>query len=38
MEWELPRNGWALQPHIHPRLTEEYEVLDGSLDVSIGSE
>jgi mannose-6-phosphate isomerase-like protein (cupin superfamily) len=37
MEWELPTNGWAPQPHIHPRLTEEYEVLDGSLDVSIGS-
>ena len=38
MEWELPTNGWAPQPHIHPRLTEEYELLDGSLDVSIGGE
>jgi mannose-6-phosphate isomerase-like protein (cupin superfamily) len=38
MEWELPTNGWARQPHIHPRLTEEYELLDGSLDVSIGGE
>jgi mannose-6-phosphate isomerase-like protein (cupin superfamily) len=38
MEWELPANGWAPQPHIHPRLTEEYEVVDGSLDVLIGSE
>jgi hypothetical protein len=25
-------------PHIHPRLTEKYEVLAGSLDVLIGSE
>lgn len=38
MEWELPPKGWAPQPHLHPRLTEEYEVLDGSLDVLIGSE
>ena len=38
MEWELPANGWAPQPHVHPRLTEEYEVLDGSLDVLLGSE
>jgi quercetin dioxygenase-like cupin family protein len=38
MEWELPAHGWAPQPHVHPRLTEEYEVLDGSLEVLIGSE
>jgi mannose-6-phosphate isomerase-like protein (cupin superfamily) len=38
MEWELPANGWAPQPHAHPHLTEEYEVLDGSLDVLVGSE
>src|SRR5215216_672402 len=38
MEWELPAKGWAPRPHIHPRLTEEYEVRDGSLDVLIGSE
>src|SRR5215212_4472391 len=38
MEWELPANGWAPRPHVHPRLTEEYEVLDGSLDVLLGSE
>ena len=38
MEWELPANGWGPQPHVHPRLTEEYEVLDGSLDVLLGSE
>jgi mannose-6-phosphate isomerase-like protein (cupin superfamily) len=39
MEWELPAHGWAPQPHVHPRLTEEYQVLlEGSLDVLIGSE
>ena len=38
MEWELPANGWAPQPHVHPHLTEEYEVLNGSLDVLFGSE
>jgi mannose-6-phosphate isomerase-like protein (cupin superfamily) len=38
MGWELPANGWAPQPHVHPRLTEEYQVLDGSLDVLVGSE
>lgn len=38
MEWELPANGWAPQAHVHPRLMEEYEVLDGSVDVLIGSE
>jgi mannose-6-phosphate isomerase-like protein (cupin superfamily) len=38
MEWELPAHGWAPQPHVHPRLTEEYEVLEGSLDVLVGDE
>lgn len=38
MEWELPAHGWAPQPHVHPRLTEEYEVLEGSLDVLVGGE
>jgi mannose-6-phosphate isomerase-like protein (cupin superfamily) len=38
MELELPAKGWAPEPHVHPRLTEEYEVLDGSLDVLVGSE
>jgi mannose-6-phosphate isomerase-like protein (cupin superfamily) len=38
MEWELPANGWAPQPHVHPRLTEEYQVLDGSLDILVGGE
>ena len=27
MEWGLPARGWAPQPHVHPRLTEEYEEL-----------
>jgi mannose-6-phosphate isomerase-like protein (cupin superfamily) len=38
MEWELPAHGWAPQPHVHPHLTEEYEVIEGSLGVLIGSE
>jgi mannose-6-phosphate isomerase-like protein (cupin superfamily) len=35
MEWDLPAHGWAPGTHVHPGLTEEYEVLDGSLDVQI---
>ncbi len=38
MEWELPAHGWAPQPHVHPRLTEDYQVLEGSLDVLVGGE
>ena len=38
MEWELPAHGWAPQHHVHPRLTEEYEVLEGPLEVLVGSE
>jgi quercetin dioxygenase-like cupin family protein len=38
MEWELPAHASAPQPHVHPRLTEEYEVLEGSLEVLLGSE
>jgi mannose-6-phosphate isomerase-like protein (cupin superfamily) len=38
MELELPAHGWAPRPHVHPGLTEEYEVLEGSLDVLIGSD
>jgi mannose-6-phosphate isomerase-like protein (cupin superfamily) len=38
MEWGLPARGWAPQPHVHPRLTEEYEVLEGSLEVLVGDE
>ena len=36
MEWELPPHGWAPQPHVHPGLTEEYEVLEGTLEVMVG--
>jgi hypothetical protein len=28
MEWELPTGAWAPQPHVHPGLTEQYEVLE----------
>jgi quercetin dioxygenase-like cupin family protein len=35
MEFELPAGGWAPQPHVHPRLTEEYEVLDGTFEVLV---
>jgi mannose-6-phosphate isomerase-like protein (cupin superfamily) len=38
IEMELPAHGWAPQPHVHPRITEEYEVLEGSLDVLVGSD
>lgn len=37
MEWALPANAWAPPPHVHPHLTEEYEVLEGSLDVLTGT-
>ena len=36
MEWQLPAGGWAPQPHVHPDLTEEYEVLEGALDLRVG--
>jgi quercetin dioxygenase-like cupin family protein len=36
MEWDLPAHGWAPGPHVHPVQTEEYEVLDGSLDLQVG--
>ena len=38
MELELPPHGWAPQPHVHPSLTEEYEVLEGSFEVLVGSD
>lgn len=38
MEWELPAGGWAPQPHVHPHLTEEYEVIEGSIEILIGRE
>lgn len=36
MEWELPPGAWAPGPHVHPELTEEYEVLEGTLEVLVG--
>jgi mannose-6-phosphate isomerase-like protein (cupin superfamily) len=38
MELELPAHGWAPQPHVHPQLTEEYRVLEGSFDVLVGTD
>lgn len=38
MEWTLPAGAWAPQPHVHPSLTEEYEVLAGSLEILVGRE
>ena len=35
MEWHLPAGGWSPQPHVHPHLTEDYEVLDGELELLI---
>ena len=35
MEWQLPAGGWSPQPHVHPHLTEDYEVLDGELELLI---
>ena len=37
MIWHLPAGGWAPGPHVHPALTEEYEVIDGALDVLVGN-
>ena len=37
MEWELRAKGWAPQLRVHPHLTEDYEVFDGSLDVLVAS-
>ena len=38
MELELPAGAWAPQPHVHPDLTEEYEVLEGSFEILVGGE
>jgi quercetin dioxygenase-like cupin family protein len=38
MECELPAHGWAPHSHVHPCLTEEYHVLEGSLDILVGSD
>jgi mannose-6-phosphate isomerase-like protein (cupin superfamily) len=34
MEW-VPRGAFAPPPHRHPTQVEEYEVLEGSLDVMV---
>jgi quercetin dioxygenase-like cupin family protein len=38
LELELPAGGWAPRPHVHPQLTEEYEVVDGSFEVLLGGQ
>jgi mannose-6-phosphate isomerase-like protein (cupin superfamily) len=38
MDLELPAGGWAPQAHVHPHITEEYHVLEGSFEVLIGKE
>ena len=35
-EWVFPRGTFAPPPHIHPSQVEEYEVLEGELEVLIG--
>jgi hypothetical protein len=37
IEMELPAHGWAPQPHVHPRITEEYEVLEGRWTSWLGA-
>ena len=37
-EWILPRGAFAPPPHIHPKQVEEWEVLEGVLDVTIEGE
>src|SRR3954471_9572161 len=36
-EWIFPAGTFAPPPHMHPSQVEEYEVLEGELDVLIGS-
>jgi quercetin dioxygenase-like cupin family protein len=38
MEFTLPPGSVAPPPHVHPRPVEEYEVIDGSLDVMIAGD
>jgi mannose-6-phosphate isomerase-like protein (cupin superfamily) len=38
IEWDSPAGAWAPPPHFHPRQTERYDVLDGSLDVQVDGE
>jgi mannose-6-phosphate isomerase-like protein (cupin superfamily) len=37
-EWIFDRGVFAPPPHVHPSQVEDYEVLEGSLDVLIGDE
>jgi hypothetical protein len=37
MEFTLPPGSVSPPPHVHADLTEEYEVIEGSFDVMIGS-
>ena len=38
MEFILPASCVAPPPHVHPQQVEEYEVIDGTLDVTIDGE
>jgi quercetin dioxygenase-like cupin family protein len=38
MELTLPPGSFAPPPHVHPGLVEEYEVIEGELDVMVGDE
>ena len=38
MEWHLPPGCVPPPPHVHPSQVEEYEVLDGQLDVIVDGE
>ncbi len=38
MEIALPPGAFTPPPHVHPRQLEEYEVVEGELDVRIGGE
>jgi mannose-6-phosphate isomerase-like protein (cupin superfamily) len=38
MEWTLPAGAFAPPPHRHPTQVEEYEILDGRLEVNIAGE
>jgi mannose-6-phosphate isomerase-like protein (cupin superfamily) len=35
MEFTLPAGSFAPLPHVHPALVEEYEILEGALDVMV---
>jgi mannose-6-phosphate isomerase-like protein (cupin superfamily) len=38
MEWLLQPGSFAPPTHVHPTQSEDYEVLEGSLDVNVGGE